>query len=198
MVDRSDAELLGAAARGHAEAYSEFFRRHVHAVTRFALRRCATPEDAGDLVGECFLVALEAAGRYRPELPSALPWLFGISRRLVYKQRRRFVKRARLLAKSSNVFPRFTESEEEAVAAAIDAARQRPAIESALSALSISEREVLELVAYDGLSPTEAAIALGITPNAARLRLSRARRSVRAALEPDLTATPDREANYAT
>jgi RNA polymerase sigma-70 factor (ECF subfamily) len=41
------------------------------------------------------------------------------------------------------------------------------------------DRKVLELVAYAQLSPTEAALALGISPNAARLRLARARMRLR-------------------
>lgn len=198
MVDRSDAQLLDAAADGDAQAFSVFFRRHVDAITRYALRRCATPDDVSDLVGECFLVALQAAGRYRPETDTALPWLFGISRRLVAKQRRRLASRSRLLAKTSNVFPRFTDCEDDQVASAIDAARQAPALEAALARLSTSEREVLELVAYDGLTPTEAAFALGITANAARLRLSRARRTVRESLETEGILAFDPEATYAT
>jgi len=198
VVDRSDAQLLDAAADGDAHAFSIFFRRHVDAITRYALRRCATPDDVSDLVGECFLVALQAAGRYRPETDTALPWLFGISRRLVAKQRRRLASRSRLLAKTSNVFPRFTDCEDDEVASAIDAARQAPALEAALARLSTSEREVLELVAYDGLTPTEAAFALGITANAARLRLSRARKTVRESLETEGILAFDPEATYAT
>lgn len=75
---------------------------------------------------------------------------------------------------------------------------QAPALEEALARLTRSEREVLELVAYDGLSPTEAANALEITPNAARLRLSRARRAVRTYLDTTTVvgAVPE-EAGYA-
>jgi RNA polymerase sigma-70 factor (ECF subfamily) len=45
--------------------------------------------------------------------------------------------------------------------------------------MSAGDRKVLELVAYEQLSPTEAASALGMSPNAARLRLARARRRLR-------------------
>lgn len=197
MVDRSDAQLLEAAAAGDAQSYALFFRRHVDSVTRYAMRRCNGPEDVADLVGECFLVALQAASRYRPETDTALPWLFGIARRLVARQRRRTASRRRLLAKTSNVFPRFSESEADAVARAIDASRQAPALERALARLSSSEREVLLLVAFDGVSPSEAAIALGITPNAARLRLSRARKTVKDALAVDPSLPLDPEATYA-
>jgi RNA polymerase sigma factor (sigma-70 family) len=116
---------------------------------------------------------------------------------LVAKQRRRSASRRRLLAKTSNVFPRFSESEADAVARAIDASRQAPALERALARLSLSEREVLLLVAFDGLSPSEAAITLGITANAARLRLSRARKTVKDALAVDPALPWDPEATYA-
>lgn len=184
MVDRSDADLLAAASAGSSDAYSEFFRRHVGSITKYAVRRCGSPEDVADLVAECFLVALQASHKYVPETDTALPWLFGISRRLVAKQRRKHAGNRRLEVKASNAFPAFTASEENEIASAIDASRQAPRLAKAMAALTAAERDVLELVAYDGLSPSEAAAALDITPNAARLRLSRARRAVRVMIEP--------------
>jgi RNA polymerase sigma factor (sigma-70 family) len=198
VVDRSDAELLVASSAGSAEAYSVFFRRHVDPITRYSVRRCSSPDDVADLVGEVFLVALQAAHRYVPETDTALPWLFGIARRLLAKQRRKYVGNRRLEVKVSNSFPVFTSAEDDAVASAIDAAKQAPLLEEALNRLTRSEREVLELVAYDGLSPSEAANALEITPNAARLRLSRARRSVRNHLDDALPVGVQEEgASYA-
>ena len=198
MVDRSDAELLRASSAGSADAYSIFFRRHVDAITRYAVRRCLNPDDVADLVGECFLVALQAAHRYVPETDTALPWLFGISRRLLAKQRRKYAGNRRLEVKASNAFPHFSEAEDNEIASAIDASRQAPALEEALARLTRSEREVLELVAYDGLSPSEAAITLHITPNAARVRLSRARRAVRTHLDSAaVVGAPAEDARYA-
>jgi RNA polymerase sigma factor (sigma-70 family) len=93
--------------------------------------------------------------------------------------------------------PRFTGEEYEAVEAAIDAARQAPHVQAALRAMPVGERRVLELVAYAQLSPTEAALALGISPNAARLGLARARKWLRERLpsaEPSAgLAAPDTE-----
>jgi DNA-directed RNA polymerase specialized sigma24 family protein len=51
-----------------------------------------------------------------------------------------------------------------------------------LARLPAGERAVMELVALDGLTPTEAAEALGILPPAARMRLARARRRLREGL----------------
>lgn len=182
-LEAIDAELLEAAAGGDADAYAVFFRRHVGPVSLYAVRRCNDPEDVADLVADTFLIALQAAGRYIPETDTALPWLFGIARRVLARQRRRSAGAVRLFIKASNTHVLFSSSEDDEVASAIDASRQRPALEAALARLTEGEREVLELVAYDGLTPSEAATALGLSPNAARLRLSRARRHLRLILE---------------
>lgn len=184
MVDPTDAELLAAAARGDGESFSVFFRRYSKPVTMYAVRRCRDPHDVGDLVSDTFLVALQAAGRYVPQTDTALPWLFGISRRVLAKHRRKRASANRLAVKAGNVEPLVSEDEVDAIASAIDAARQRSALEQALRELSDGEREVFLLVAYDGLTPTEAAVVVGVSANAARLRLSRARRRLRDELEP--------------
>ncbi len=180
MVQRSDTDLLLASAAGDKDAYAVFFRRHVRSVTKYAVRRCGSAEQVGDLVAETFLIGLEAANRYVPVYETALPWLFGIERRVLAGQRRRWY----LQKREMSVHPVVVGDESEAIVAAIDAARRRPELESALAQLSDSEREVFLLVAYDGLSPIEAAAVLGLSPNAARLRLSRARRRMRSHLEP--------------
>ena len=87
MVDRTDAELLAAAAAGDGDAFAAFFRRHVRAVTAYAVRRCSSPDEVADLVSDTFAAALQATSRYEPMLPSALPWLFGIERRRHSDQR---------------------------------------------------------------------------------------------------------------
>ena len=186
MIDLADVTLLEQTSVGDADAFACFFRRHVGSITLYAVRRCDDPEDVGDLVAETFLVALQAAGRYIPQTDTALPWLFGIARRVLAKQRRRQAGARRLLIKSSNSHLLFSNSEEDAVASAIDAARQAPALEAGLARLSVGEREVIELVAYDGMTPTEVAEMLNLSPNAARLRLSRARRHLRQILDPTL------------
>jgi RNA polymerase sigma-70 factor (ECF subfamily) len=194
VVNRTDADLLTASALGDTDAFTVFFRRHVPSVTLYGVRRCPHPEDVADLVSDTFFIALQAAGRYIPETDTALPWLFGIARRVLAKQRRRAAGILRLLVKATNSQSLISASEEDAIASAIDAARQRPALEAAISRLSYLERQVLELVAYDGLSPAEAALVLNVTPNAARLRLSRARRHLRQSIE---AASPESEAIHA-
>lgn len=174
--------LLSAAAAGDADAFAEFFRRHVRAITAYAVRRCVNSEDVADLVSETFLAALQASGRYRPESDTALPWVFGIARRVLARQHRTRAGVNRIVQKVANVTPQYQGAEDDAIAASVDAARHAPDIDAALRALSLGERDVLELVAYEGLTPGEAAIALDLTANAARLKLSRARKRMRRSL----------------
>jgi DNA-directed RNA polymerase specialized sigma24 family protein len=67
----------------------------------------------------------------------------------------------------------------------LDAARLAPAAERALSEqLTEAERALFLLVAHDGLAVADAARSLGLSPVAGRMRLARARRKLRAAVEP--------------
>lgn len=189
-MTRDDAHLLSATAAGDADAYAEFFRRHEASVTRYALRRCSTPDHVADAVAETFLVALRAAGRYRPEKADALPWLLGIAQRVMGHQARGDRRRVRLGLRARAASPLYEAEEYERVAEALDAQRRLAGLAQALEKLPRRERAVLDLVALADLTPTQAARALGISPNAARVRLSRARQRLReaeAALDPEVT-----------
>ncbi len=192
-MEKSDAVLLAAAASDQ-DAFDVFYRRHRELVLRFAVRRCATPDDVADVVAETFLAALRGASSYQPQFDTARPWLLGIARRVLLRRRRTFARRRRLMGRAAGTAPRFAEDEHEAIDAAIDAARRRPLLAAAVAGLPAAEREVLELVAEADLTPAEAARVLGLTPNAVRLRLSRARRRLRPQLDtptqPDLEVEP--------
>jgi RNA polymerase sigma-70 factor, ECF subfamily len=75
-----DAALLSASSNGDRRAFAAFYRRHLAAVVALLLAETRDRELAAELTAEVFGAALLAAGRYRPENPSALPWLAGIAR----------------------------------------------------------------------------------------------------------------------
>jgi RNA polymerase sigma-70 factor (ECF subfamily) len=174
-VSETDQALLSATASGDGDAFAAFFRRHEAAVTRFAIRRCANADEVADAVAETFLVALRRASAFDARHGDARPWLFGIAQRVVRGQRRSFARRARLTRRASSL-PAYEPDEAARVDAAIDAERRVDDLRPRLDELARRDRAVLELVAYADLSPSEAAAALGISANAARLRLARARR----------------------
>ena len=186
VEEYSDAELLAAAGEGNGDAFGILFRRHVRPITGYAVRRCDNADDVADLVSDTFMIALDAAARYIPQTDTALPWLFGIARRVHTRQRRRSKSFLRLVSKNTNAQISYANEETTAIESAIDAARAGGEMRAAMAKLSTGEREVLELVALHALTPSEAALVLDLTPNAARLKLSRARRHMQRMLSPDL------------
>jgi RNA polymerase sigma factor (sigma-70 family) len=84
-----DAQLLAATARGDADAFAMFYRRHLDVVIAFALRATGDRELAADLTAEVFAVALASSRRYQPLHATAAPWLIGIAHNKLRESRRR-------------------------------------------------------------------------------------------------------------
>ena len=173
-MDESDADLLAATVRGDAEAFGRFYCRHERRVLSYAIARCVNASDVADVVGEKFLTALGSAARFSDDGGDAIPWLYGIARRVLAHQRRSFVRRQRLVHRLGQL-PSLNPDEAEAVEAAIDASRLAPQLAAALATLGPKDRELLRLVSGDGLAPAQAGAVLGMNANTARVRLSRAR-----------------------
>lgn len=170
---RSDVELL-AALRTEPGLLGVLYERHAAAVYRFLSRR-AGQSAAQDLVSEVFLAALAARNRVFPhESGSALPWLYGIASNVVRAHLRK--------ARGPGSVSADPGVDWEAVDARLDAEALRTQLAEALRAISAKERDVLLLVAWEGLTVTEAAEALGMSKVAARTRLHRARQRARAVL----------------
>ena len=70
------------------------FARHYPAVFGYAARRFGRDE-AGDAAAEVFTVAWRRLDRV-PAEPQALPWLYGVARKVVSNQERSTNRRARL------------------------------------------------------------------------------------------------------
>lgn len=194
--DESDGRLLAATAEGDAEAFGRFYRRHEQLILGYAIGHCTNASDVTDVVGETFLAALRSAGRFTDDGGDAVPWLFGIARRVVAHQRRTIGRRLRL-ARKLRALPTLNPDETESVDAAIDAARLAPQLAAALHTLRAKDRELLHLVSRDGLSPAQAGAVLGMNPNTARLRLSRARARLREALTDPSSTDPHPEVPHA-
>jgi RNA polymerase sigma factor (sigma-70 family) len=160
------------------DVFERFYREHVEAVQRFVARRVDDPYLAADLTADVFVAAIESAGTYRRTRGEPVAWLFGIARNVVAGEHRRNAKDAR---RAARVRGRELVGEDDLAAlhARIDAEAAARSLYRELDQLSPGERAVLELVFLDGLTVADAARALGINPVAARVRLHRARRSLR-------------------
>lgn len=177
--DLPDDELLALAAT-RPDVLGVIYERHAAAVFRFLARRVG-PAPAEDLLGQVFEAAVAARVRVRPhESGSALPWLYGIATNVVRSHLRR--------RRGTTVLADVDVVDWDAVDARLDATSRRADLRIALAALSDTDRELLLLVAWDGLSPAEAGQVLGFSGVASRSRLHRARARAQAALNQTTSA----------
>ena len=186
--ERPDGELV-AGLPHQPDLLGVLYERHAPAVFRYLARR-AGPLVAEDLLSEVFTAALDARKRVvLHRSGSALPWLYGIAMNVL---RRYFRHR-----QPSWVVDPDQVMDWDAVDARLDAEAQHRRLHRALGTLSAADRELLLLVAWEGLTSADAAAVLGISKVAARSRLHRARHRARQALQgnadlPVLTAQPIR------
>jgi len=180
--ERSD-RLLLAGLPEQPELIGVLYERHAPAVFRFLSRR-AGPAGAEDLLSEVFAAALQSGGRVvAHDSGSALPWLYGIARN-VLRHHLRDSKAGGAPAHDSGM-------DWDAVEARLDAQARRGELRAALSVLSPAERDLLLLVAWEELTPAEAARVVGISQVAARSRLHRARMRAARALQQPASPLPD-------
>lgn len=159
-------------------AFTQFYRSHVDAVTRFFARRVTDPFTVADLTADTFLAVIESAANYRPESGPARAWLYGIARNMLAAEHRRAAREQRVERRISG--RRLLEPDDVArLEEQIDASREYRRLLSDLDRLPERERAVLELVAVDGITVGEAAAVLGVRAGTARVRLHRARRALR-------------------
>jgi RNA polymerase sigma factor (sigma-70 family) len=153
--------------RDSEEQLRRLYTLHGRPVLAYALRRTASAEDAADAVAETFLVAW----RRLDSVPSddALPWLYGVARRVLANQRRATHRRIRLAERLRQELPAAIQALEPPVAS-------NGPVMTALRTLSADDQEILLLATWEELEPNEIAKVLGISRIAARSRLHRARR----------------------
>jgi RNA polymerase sigma-70 factor (ECF subfamily) len=162
-----------------ASRFRLIFREAYPALKRYVAYRGVSRADAEDLVAATMEIAWRRIDQVPAEDP--LPWLYGVAHNLL-RNHRRSIRRASTLASRMPISPPVT--------APGDAEVSVDALLAALSRLGDDDQELLLLVAWDGLSPSQAAVVLACTPVAARSRLHRARR--RLALELGLTTNLQR------
>ena len=185
---RSDDELLAAARQGDTAALETLLVRYQPHLYRFGLRMCGNVEDAGDVAQESLISMARSVRDFRGDA-SVSSWLYTIARRFCIKKRRR-----------SKFAPAREESLDEPTT---DVARHladpglnperaatnrelATALTRAIDALEPAQREVLVLRDVEGLSAPEVARVLGMSVEAVKSRLHRARVAVREELAPAL------------
>jgi RNA polymerase sigma-70 factor (ECF subfamily) len=158
--------------------FIRLFWRHGPAVHSYLSRR-AGHQLADDLLEEVWVRAFRSRDRYDPRLP-APPWLYGIARKVLLGH----FRSQHAIPAGDNDRRRLGEPDSwDAVDDRLDARRTVAGLTDALAGLADEDREVLLLVAWEQLTPAEAAVVLDIPQGTARSRLHRARVQLRGYLE---------------
>lgn len=165
-----------------ADHFEQIFLRHVDPVRRFLVRR-GTAADTEDLVAATFLTAWRRIDR----IPAGheLAWLYRVAAHHLANHRRGQRRHDALIervAAHAEPPPALPEPDQ------ID-----PAIARAMAHLPAADRQLLELMAWEELEGDRLALALGVSRATLRMRIHRARRRMRAALQrerPDYTPHP--------
>ncbi|MEV4835961.1 RNA polymerase sigma factor [Nonomuraea sp. NPDC049486] len=132
---------------------------------------------ADEVVSETFAIAW----RKFDQMPrNALPWLLGVARNVLRDTIRAEARREGIQR----------EMRAWITADVADHVAERLGVLKAMARLSQDEREILILVAWQGLSPKDAAKVLGCSVPAFRVRLHRARKRLRAELESPPLSQP--------
>ncbi len=140
------------------------------AILGYALRRVRRPADAADVVADTFTVVW----RRLEDVPvgaDTRPYVFGIARGVLANHRRSTRRRSRLTQRLGSA---MTNAVDQTVK--VDTEHD---VAAAMAKLSAIDQEVLRLVAWEGLSPSEIAIAFGVPPATARSQIHRARERLR-------------------
>ena len=183
---RSDEQLLAEARGGSVRALEDLLERHQAQIYRFGLKMCRHPEDARDVLQDTLLAMSRGVRDFRGA-SSLSTWLYSIARSYCLKKRRR-----------SQFAPAEERSLDTDVAAearrladpgaapdeAVAGKQVEEVMDAAISALEPRYREVLLLRDVEGLTAPEVAEVLGVSVQAVKSRLHRARLAVRQRVAP--------------
>jgi RNA polymerase sigma-70 factor (ECF subfamily) len=171
---RDDRE--GRLSRGDEQRFRELYDRTYNRVWAFVLRRVPDEDAAGDVVSETYLAVWRRIRDVPVDVRAADAWVFGTARRNLAntwrgsKRRRRLVDRVRQRPVDLVIDPAAADESDRSVMQALE--KLRP-----------TDREILSLAFWEELDTEQIARVLGCSKNAAAVRLTRARKALRSALE---------------
>lgn len=176
--DRGAATVSTGPSGSALAAFEQIYRNNIDVVMAYFARRCAEPQVVADLTSETFVRAAGALGSIDPRRGTARAWLFGIAGHVFAGHCAQTANGRDVVARLAQRRPLDTDEIEE-LAAKIDAERAGRELIERCAQLPELERAAVEFVDLAGLTPKEAAMALGVSRVVLRKRLSRARARLR-------------------
>jgi RNA polymerase sigma factor (sigma-70 family) len=160
------------------DEFEQVYLRNIDVLMAYFARRCRDPQTVADLTSETFVRAVDGFAKFDPRRGSDRAWLFGIASRVFARHCEQSAVGRDAVARLGG-YRQLDEDEIGELAERIDAEREGAQLMRRYARLPAVERAAIELVDLEGLSPMDAASALGVSRVAFRKRLSRARSRLR-------------------
>jgi RNA polymerase sigma-70 factor (ECF subfamily) len=158
------------------------YRSHVRRVYGFLARRVG-PSLAEDITAQTFLEVWSGWNRFDSDRGSETAWVFGIAANLLRRHRRRENAQLRAYARAG-ADPTTVDFDEAGVVDRVTVRAGWSQVATVLAALSDTDRNILTLTGWAGLSYEEVAFALQVPIGTVKSRLNRARAKLGQALVP--------------
>jgi RNA polymerase sigma factor (sigma-70 family) len=175
MHRESELDLVARIRSGDAGAFDAIHAEYNGRLFGFLARLSRRRDVAEDLLDETWLRFVDRAHRLRPDTRLG-PFLFTVARNLYVSYCRSRMLEDAQTADAIGLWPLGTPRPSPFDATVANETGRR--LDKAIAALPAAHREALLLVSVEGMKPAEAAAVCGITPEAMRQRLSRARAAI--------------------
>jgi RNA polymerase sigma factor (sigma-70 family) len=167
------------------QRFNRLFDQHHADVYRYCLRRLDS-NDAEDTMAEVFAIAWRRFDQI-PDTDLARAWLLAAAYRVVGNHYRGRARRGRLSARLGGLPSEYPEAADLPVIRR----EEEEAVRRALDSLTGTDRELLRLVSWDGLSHREIGVVLGLKEDTVSKRVSRAQSRLREKFEALYPGSPD-------
>lgn len=171
----SELDLVRRIRAGDAGAFDVVYAEYNGRLFNFLARLSRRREVAEDLLDETWLRFVDRAHKLKADTRLG-PFLFTVARNLYVSYCRSRMLEDTQSADAIGLWPLGSAGPSPFEATVANETGRR--LDEAIAALPAAHREALLLVAIEGMRPAEAAAVCGITPEAMRQRLSRARAAI--------------------
>ena len=178
MIDPAEVELVEA-ARGDSAAFAVLYDRYREPIHNYICRRVWSCHEAEELVSVVFEAALRGLGRYEQRSLPFVAWLYKIaSNKVADYLRQRYRQPLEPLDDAALI-----QDDAPGPGEQLDAREEQAALRRALDQLSVDDQTVIMMTFFEERPRAEIAVLLGCSVDALYVRLHRALRRLRTALE---------------
>ena len=182
LADARDRELVEAIARGEEEAFRGLFGRYAPTALALARRIVRQSFLAEEIVQEAFLAVWRNPDGFDEQRGSVKAWLMGMVHHRAVDAVRREESQRRRAEESKRSDPIVVLDHADQVVEEVGAPQERAAVRGALGELPQEQRQVIELMYFDGLSQSKIAERLGLPLGTVKSRTLLGMRRLRSAM----------------